>query len=324
MVTRSIDNWMQHKQDVYSEVTKKYGEDRAKKFLKFYSDRYDKFGRNLLSWKAAFWLMDDYHHISSVGTKWYACVGDGGTGKTTIMKNILYFIDPSLNMSRVKLDITNFVKQLQVLLPIGVTDLKRATPKSLLLDEPDDEGSFWNSLKGKQLRDILGKARQQKLALAICATDLTDIPTYIFRKLSGIIFLPVLGKAMFFKNRPTKQSYPIQEIRREYAKMGYKVFFLLKKEAGCLSFDTYDVTPFTDAEEHQYLTDKFADYKQSIQNFLQPRKDLKEERDNIILSLKEAGMSTDDIAKKVGKTKRRIDQIIAQATLTKELEHLKK
>lgn len=256
MVTRSNVNWEQHKQDIHSIITKRNGIDKANKFIAHYSSRYDKFGRSLMDWKLAFWLMDDYYAVKNIGTRWYACVGEGGTGKTTLLKNVFYFFDETLAPSRVQMDTEGFLKQLK---KFSVND----SMKGMFMDEPDDTINT-SSNAGKALREVLGKMRQQNLFLGICATDLKDIPIYIFRKLNGIIFLPAQGSYMFFKNNPAKQSYPLQEIRKLYGLLGYKVFYQLRGRHGCLTGRTYNINPFDAAQEREYKEEKAKDYLGSI------------------------------------------------------------
>lgn len=256
MVTRGTVDWEQHKKDVYIEVLKRAGEDKAKKFIDFYAARYDKYGRNLIDWKLAYWLMNDYYYVKNIGTRWYACVGMGGTGKSTLMKNIFYFFDDTLKPDRVQLGTLGFLKNLK---KFSVNN----SMKAMFMDEPDDSINT-SSQSGKALREVLGKMRQQNLFLGICATDLKDIPIYIFRKLDGIIFLPNLGNYMFFRNRPIKKDYPLQSIRRDYGIMGYKVFWSLSQSKGCMKGRTYNVNPFTAEEEEQYRKVKGEDYFGSV------------------------------------------------------------
>ena len=99
--------------------------------------------------------MDDYFLVKKSGVRWYACVGDGGTGKTTLGKNICYFFDPTFDNSRIQTTARGIVQQLNKFQKIG-------SMKALLFDEPDESVHF-ASKEGKLLRSILGKARQQQI-----------------------------------------------------------------------------------------------------------------------------------------------------------------
>jgi hypothetical protein len=314
MVTKSTINWSQHKQDVYNVLASKYGEDRAKKFIDFYAQRYDRFGRSFLNWKLAFYLFSDWNFIKSHGTKVYACVGDGGTGKTTLMKNVFYFLDDTITLERVNVDVGEFIKQVYALSPENIQEV--IEPRSAFMDEPDQTLAP-TSKEGKALRSILGKARQHKLALGICATDMADIPNYFWKKVSGIFFTPFLGKVWFLKNRPKKKSYPIQKIKSEYAIKGYQVFFEVQKFAGVLRTDTTAQTPFSKEQEAQYISNKYADYRNDLKKFIGMRSgEIDNKRDSAIINLHNQGMSQVKIAKIYNLTPERINQIVKSA-LTK-------
>ena len=309
MVRRSTEDWEEHKRDVFEIIKGRYGEDRATKFIEFYKSRYDKYGRTFLDYKLAYWLFDDYHYVKRVGTKWYAFVGVGGTGKTTTAINVFHFLDNNFELNKsLCFDIHSFVKSLKAFETIG-------SMKSCYLDEPDDLASY-ASKEGKYLRKICGKARQQKLFLGICATDLKDIPPYIYRKLDGIFFFPCLGKFMFFKNRPKKLSYVIQEIRDNYTKMGYKTFFVLKRHTGCLRGNCISKTHFTKEELDSYLNKKKKDYEKDIDTMLKilkvknvgaPKED---ERIKVILNMRKEGMKYAQIGKYFGLSGERIGQLV--------------
>ena len=307
MVTKSNIDYQKHKEDIHYILNSRYGEKMAEKFIRFYSDRYDDFGRSFIDYKLAIWLMDDYAYVRKIGTRWYACVGVGGTGKTTIMKNIMYFLDKTFTLKDLSLNIDGFIKSIHEASRIN-------SMKAALMDEPDD-AIVSNSKEGKKLRQIFGKVRQQKCFLGICATDLNDIPPYIFRKLDGIIFCPCLGKAMFFKNRPHKGSYILQKIRREYAIKGYKVFFELRKDAGCITFDTCNTSPLDLTEGKEYLDKKENDFDRDIKDFLTMRsnneqKAKKSEREIIIQNMKDKGLTDEKIGELIGLSRSRVTQIL--------------
>ena len=112
MVTRSIDNYEKHKQDIYNAIKDKHGEDKATKFLQHYSSRYDKYNRSYIDWHLAYSLMADYYHLQKKGSKWFAYVGVGGTGKTTLMKNVCYYLDAGFNPDTFAKRMDEFVMKL--------------------------------------------------------------------------------------------------------------------------------------------------------------------------------------------------------------------
>lgn len=308
MVIQSHINYTKHKQEVYDMIESKYGAERSKQFIDFYANRFDKYGRSLLHYRLAWWLTDDYYKVKNKGTMFYACVGSGGTGKTTLMKNVFYYLDPTFDLSRVNLKILDFMKKLDEFPVLN-------SMRGLFLDEPDDDFHVTSKV-GRKLRDVLGKARQQHLFIGICATTLTDIPMYIFKKLDCIFFLPNLGNGMCFKNMPAKGSYPLDNIRREYQKKGYSIFFELKKTVGCLRFATLQGSPFSAEEEKKYIGDKAADYKETIKEAIEGIKEKPKldsyfkERGEKINELLKKGLEQKQIAEILGLSQQRISQII--------------
>jgi hypothetical protein len=307
MVTRSNVDYGKHCREVYEFAMQKFGDAKAKKFINHYKSRYDIYNRSFIDYKLAMTLMNDYRFVHRVGTRWFAIVGTGGTGKTTLMKNILYYLDNQFDNSFLAFDID---KMVEIISKLPVVDARRA----IGIDEPDDQYHI-SSKKGKILRKIFGKIRQQKLWLCFCATDLKDIPPYIFRKLDGIFFTPSLGKFMFFKDRPKKKDYAIQFIRNKYSERGYEIFFDMAKKKRCLSGTTIRDSPFDLNQKDKYLVDKQADFKNDISNFIS-MKDVttvggppKRNIDYVVKRLFERGMKKIEIAELCGLTKARISQM---------------
>lgn len=315
MVTRSTDDYDKHCADVYGEIRLKYGEDRAQKFIDLYKSRWDKYQRSYLDYKFAWVLTDDYYKVKGLGTKWYAIVGPGGTGKSTLAANMFYFLDHTLDASRANItDVEAFIKKLHSFEKIG-------SMKAVFMDEPEDKLTS-QSKKGKILRAVLGKARQQQLFLGFLATDLKDIPTYIFRKLDGIVFLPRHGVGLYFKNQPTKYSYPLQRIRMNYDRMGYNTFFLLRTELGCLTFSTHKGIIYNEKLYQEYLKRKKDDYTKTIQSLLDEMsgKNKKAQKSAVnpsaVVKLQEEGKTHKEIAEYFGVTRRRIGQILREVGQT--------
>lgn len=309
MVVQSHINYQQHIKDVREIISKSYGERRAEEFTNFYNGRYEKFNKAYLYYKCAWLLYDDYKLVSDSGVRWYAFVGDGGTGKSTLAKNILYFLDPSFNASRVKTTAEEIVRQLNKFPSVDAM-------KSILLDEPD-ESIHPQSMEGKRLRSILGKARMQQLFMAYCATTLTDIPPYIYKKISGIFFTPYKGQALFFKNRPKEKDYVVSDIKEKYNKEGYGVFYRLSKRKGCLSLKTSKFTPLTDDDELEYLESKKKDYENTRHEFIslidkKKNNEPVNQREEIILNMKKKGLTDQAISDMVGLSRGRVTQILGK------------
>lgn len=303
MVTRSDYNYEQHKEDIKLLINEKLGSPNGDRFIKFYSERYDIQGRSFIDWHLALVLVKEWLDCKNLGTRWYAFVGVGGTGKSTLAKNVFYFLDPTFNIYRSSNDLKGFIK---IIGGFGEEDKLKAA----YMDEPDDSVAS-HSEKGKQARKIFGKIRQQNAFLGICATDLTDIPPYIFRKLSGVFFTPKLGKGMFFRNDPEKKSYLLQEIRKNYQVKGYKIFFELQKRVGSVLFDTSKYTPL-DSQESEYLKLKRKDYENDIKEFLVEKREKTDDKTKLIVSMKESGMTQQEIADIVGVSRARIGQILGK------------
>lgn len=308
MVTRSIDNYEQHKKDIYKVISEKYGEKRAKEFIDFYSSRYDKFGRSFLDYRVCWSLFDDYKLVAKSGIRWYACVGSGGTGKTTLAKNIGHFLDNTFDVNRVKITAYELVKKLNEFDAINAM-------KAIILDEPD-ESVHPTSKQGRKLRNVLGKARQQQIFVIYCATDMRDIPDYMYKKLSGIFFCSQLGHALFFKDKPRSRVYIINQIKRKYKDDGYGVFFNFKRNKGCLSFSTTKQVTLSEEDEKEYIKYKSNDYKKELKSCIITMKEHKKKDEGIpiehkiILNAYKKGLTQQKIGEIIGKTRERVNQII--------------
>jgi ABC-type dipeptide/oligopeptide/nickel transport system ATPase component len=307
MVTRSTEDYEQHKKDCAEVIFKRYGEKYAAEFIRFYAERYDRYGRSFLDYRFAFMLLDDYKQVEQSGIRWYAIVGDGGTGKSTLAKNMGYFLDDTFDEGRVKTNVFDIVKSMREFNTV-------AAMKAVLLDEPDADISPI-SKRGQVFRSITGKARQQKLFMLYCATQLNDIPSYIFKKISGIVFTPYLRQGMFFHNNPKKKVYVIADIKRDYDKLGYGAFFKYAGTAGCLNFRTIRETPFNKEQEREYLSRKEEDYRKELDRFItmvetkyDPENNAKEVDE--IIKMHRMGIPLPEIARLKGRTRPSIRHIL--------------
>ena len=268
MVRRSIDNWLKHCVDVYTVMNMKFGMDKALRFMDRYIDRYDKFGRSFIDYKLASNLMEDYNHVKNIGTRLFVFVGPGGTGKSTLAKNVLYWFDPEFCQDFVKSKVEGIVKKLR---SIPTTNAMRA----LLLDEPDSDIQQ-ASKQGMKFRSIVGQWRQQQVFCALCATDLIDIPTYLFRKAEVIFFVPYHRRVILIRNRLQAKSYLLQEVRIAYTRgqRGYGVFWQMLKKSkhnrmgGVYSFRTDKVSPLDVVDNSTYLGKKATDYEKELDDFI--------------------------------------------------------
>ncbi len=294
----------------YKKTLKDYGKSQADIFIKSYGNRYDKFNRTFVHPKLAYSLIDDYHFVKGIGTKWFACVGPGGSGKTTVMKNIFYFLDPTFDNSRVCLKTSELIKNIQKFPILN-------SMKAVLMDEPDDD-LHSSSKGGKMFREVLGKNRQQHLFLGICATDLKDIPPYIFRKVSTVIFCPKKNEGMYFSDNPDYKVFSMQKIRTDYVEKGYNLFYKLLKERGGFRFQTFPGVPLED--EKGYISAKAKDYNNSLKNFSkflgkETKKETKEKdtnkRTQIIANMRDKGLSYSEIGRLTGLSKTRLHELVS-------------
>lgn len=258
MVRQSTSNFDAHCADIYGILRELYGSGIALEFIDYYYATYIDLDKSFIDWKLAFIMYDERKRVSRIGTRWYACVGIGGEGKSTFMKNIMYFMDNSFKPSdRVVYDWNKVIDKWQEFGDIN-------TEKAVLLDEPDEYA--WSSQEGKRLRKILGKARQGKYFFSICATDLADIPNFLFKKLDGIFFIPYQGRYMYFKNIPSKLIYTLQDIKRTYYQKGYSIFIEKRDEAILVGYCTKSM-PFTDEENTRYIKTKKDDFLDDMRDF---------------------------------------------------------
>lgn len=241
------------------EFFNKYGKDKSQKFIKYVKLRCDAKKRVFLDKKFMWMLFDDFCLIENSGIRWYAIVGTGGTGKTTVAKNIGRFFDPSFNSVRMCFDMDEMVTNL---IKFPTVDAM----KGICLDEPDQD-IHPSSKKGKKARDILGKARQQKILAMYCATDMYDIPDYIYKKITGIFFCNRLGKAIFFRDQPQHNIFIMSRLKTLYKTHGYKAFYLSDIRKYGVSGDTMKDTPLTTKDTQNYTDKKTSDYEMTLKEF---------------------------------------------------------
>jgi len=310
MVTRSTDNYEQHKKDVYLEIKKRFGEERADKFIKFYSSRWDKFQRSYIDYRVAFKMVDEYYWVKKVGTRFYAIVGSGGTGKSTLAINLFYFLDTTFDIKRANITtVSDFLDKLDEYPKIGAM-------KSLYMDEPDNQAHSL-SKEGKKIADVAGRWRQQQMFLGILATDIRDIPLTLFNKLHGIIYLPKHGTGIMYRDSPNKEQIVMNALKKDYKQIGYAVFYKYINKFPNLRFSTHKGVIFNEEELKEYKKIKADDYSKTIKEAKQIlNKNSKKYKQNPhlkeILKLKKKGLSYREISKKIGITPGRISQILSK------------
>lgn len=322
MVIQSNIDYERHKQEVHEKIKARYGTQRADTFTKFYKNRYDRWGRSFIDYRLAFTLIDDYYQVRKLGTICYGIVGTKGQGKSTLMKNIMYWLHPYTTHKYITDKITKAIDMLDSFPPV---DARRPVG----LDEPDG-GYHFSSKEGMALRRVVGAWRQQQIYFLMCATDMANIPPYIYRDLDVLIFVPYHGIAYVFRNKPRLRQYIVQDIKREYNKRGtgYGVFFEIakKKPSGFLKINTHQTSPLDLKEGKAYLTSKARGYKEDIKyakrlldeqnKFTKPEKE--SERVKIVEHMRKQGKSLREIGDLVGVSKQAIHYTLKKASKVKK------
>lgn len=272
----------------------KYGLSNANKFLEHIKQRYNKHKRVFLDKKFMWLLYDDYCLVKSSGIRWYAVVGTGGTGKTTLAKNIGYFFDNSFNVERLCFDSDEFVENLK-------TFPAQDAMKAICLDEPDQD-IHPLSKKGRKLKDILGKARNQKIFCIFNATDMYDVPDYIYKKINGIFFCNKKGSAIFYRDQPNNNVYIVSKLKILYKQHGYKCFYFPEFKKFGVKGETRKETPLPEAQEKEYMKKKVKDYQDTLKEYSPPKKKEQptDNRNKEIVKLRNKGEPYKKIAEKFG------------------------
>lgn len=261
--TRSVDNYPQYLIELEEEFAKKYGAKYASKYIEFIKDRYDCVGRVFLDKNIMWKARDDYSSIKNGNLLIYLCVGLGNVGKTTFMKNLLYFYDKSFRNKDVCWTFEETVNKIEEL--VVSDELYRA----FLTDEPNDE-AHPQSQSGKKFKEIVGQLRQQSPIWGLCSTDFKDIPATIIRKLAGLFYLNAQGHGYFIRNAPEYNEYPLDEFKKHYNKEGYKIFDSLIHKYSFLEFHTYAgcVLDYLDKDgQNEYTKLKKDNLKRSIKQY---------------------------------------------------------
>lgn len=285
-------------------------------FLSFVSERYDQFQRVFLDKNLMFTLRNDYAKIRNGNIVIILVIGLGNVGKTTLAKNICYFMDTQFTNDMLCWGIVELVDK--------IGDTIEETERAYLCDEPSDL-PHGQSKMGIILREIFGQMRQQKSILVFCATDLKDIPPTIMRKVTTLIYLDVQSHGYVIKNRPKFNDYPLDEVKKRYDKDGYKSVNNAIERYQFLEINTHkdNVLLHLDEEgEKEYLVRKKKELQKSIKKFkniyargegqAQPSHEEVMERRRKIMELHNDGLSSYKIAREVHLSPRYIRKIVQE------------
>jgi hypothetical protein len=315
MVVRSTVNYHEHLMGVYKETIKKRGLSDAKKFISIYRNRYDSYNRSFIDYKLGWKLMDLRTKIKK-GTLHIGIVGLGGIGKSYLAKNMSFFLDEYFDVTQdVKVTSYKVMKRIDKL-------PKKDCRRCIIADEPDNSYHPM-SKNGKQLASIIGQWRIMGLYFIICATDLKDIPLYIYNKLRYLIFVPYHGAAWWFEDKPKQLQYNLLDIRKDYVKMGFKAFTKRYYDSSCdiKLFNTHDALPIHKVKEEIYEDNKLFNLDKSIKDYLsenKPKLNAKgrklKEQTIIIKKLHEKGFNQNMISSLFNLSKGRVSQIVNNTT----------
>jgi len=273
MVTKSTENYGQYLIDVRDYYQHKYP--NHKKYIDGFIDYTDKclnrFQRSFLTYQTMWYLYERRKNVLKNQHFWVAFIGrKGGEGKSTIGKHMLNYMDNTFDPNkRTVVSYMNFIKTIKH----TKKELQIKYP-SILIDEPENKIHIL-SIKGRKLRDILGKIRQENLFVGICANSLQDIPSFIYHRLSCIVYLDEKHRFWVWDQMKDKPHYTIiDDMKKEFKLVGHKIFKdrNILKRAIIKNMTFSKEIPF---DETEYLDNKSKDLYKDIDEFIYDEKDEK-------------------------------------------------
>jgi transcription initiation factor IIF auxiliary subunit len=307
MVTKSTVNYEQWKQDVYEIYKVKYPK-LAKKFIEYISRVYDKIGRVFFQPKVMWYLIDKKALVQNGNQHfWIAFVGrKGGEGKSTLAKQILHFLDPTFNSDeRTARNYDEFIKLVHKLKVV-----EKIKYPSILIDEQDPEVHTL-SKKGKKLKNILSKLRQLNLYVAACGNSLSEIPIFVYHRLSALCYINYKHRFWLYDESKDRRGTIIDDIKGEkgWGMFGHAVFQkpMFTKRA---HFKNMTFSPNLPFVERKYDSEKKKDVIYDIEDYIKDKNEpnntqsivLRDPRQNIdyllMDSLLKNGIKQKEIAKK--------------------------
>jgi hypothetical protein len=194
---------------------------------------------------------------------WIAFIGQkGGEGKSTLAKQVLHFLDPSMDSKRVSMNYDDFIKSI-----FRAKSIQRLKFPSVLLDEPENK-THAMSAKARKFRDILEKIRQMNLFVGVCANSWTSVPTFIQERLTAVCYLTQKHRFALWDKDKDPEHAIIEDIKENWGKQRHKVFMnpAVVNRAMFLNLRFSSKCPFDDSE---YLKKKEDDLLRDISSYIE-------------------------------------------------------
>lgn len=293
-MVKAYKTWKQEVKKIYTE---KYGDKKAKKFLDFISNRYDDLNKVYLP-HAMLWLLFDHHMKVTRKNQHqvYGAFGRGGLGKSTLIKNVLWFQDPNFNQSRIASSMDDFIYILYDVLK----QKNRGKYSSILIDEPS-KATHSASLNWRMTEDVLGQIRQANLFIGVCATELRNVKSSVYSLITAILAFRKHWTYDYYDEERTEGI--TGTIIKEYKKTNtYEVFHnkSTRKNAILSGVKSLANTPI-DKSEKKYLKLKRKEFLNRVKKLKEQKEKSKRKSepkpeidpiDKLIIKKKKLGMST--------------------------------
>ena len=312
MVKQSTQDYGQWKKD----VRKTYLDLDVRKssvdnFMNYVSKRYDKHNRTYIPFRLMWYLYDKKNWVEKENQHyWVAFIGkNGGEGKTTLAENCMSFLDETFTPDRKALDYESLIKLIKG--TVGKTDYP-----AIMLDEPENK-LHPMSKKGRELRDILGKIRQLNLFIGACANSLSDLPPFVFQRLSAVFYLNNKHRFWTYDSTKDRPKHTIlEELKKGFTREGHGIF-LNKKIVKRAFFKNQGFSKETIFDEGDYIKRKMKNLMGDINKYigLTPAKTKRDDRNEKIYERwKGAGgkFTQNQIAKYEGLTRVQINNICSE------------
>jgi len=316
MVIQSTLNYKQYKGDIKKEfLDAGTPQKNVNNFMKYFSSVYDIHGRAYFDYKLACFLYNKRQHtILSNNWYWVALVGKvGGEGKSTLAKQILYFLDPTFKGQSTAMALIDFVE--------CILERKQTVKyPGILLDEMETEIHAL-SKEGRRIRDAMQRGRQLNLFIALCTNDLSEIPTIFYDKISTIIYLDQNHRANLWDNQRDKRGDIVNTIKYKYKeeKLRHDVFKLSRilKRSHFKKLEFSKTLPFKEAQYKEDKEKDVLDRLKSIVDESKPKAPNWDRDSSICMAYSTGAMTRQSLANAYNLSKQMIDNILKKGQIAK-------